>query len=142
MWGNENSLLHDALESLTGISGLEWNVVTEAEAARGCELQIPELQTALRGRNSLSPEEWRSLKISGLQPIHFVRAGGRVLKPTERVRSHVTKWLDSNKVPMDLNTFENLFVVCNPGIHYLLHRSASAMHLRKLRQQNTPVPSS
>ena len=55
------------------------------------------------------------MKISGLQPMHFVRAGGRVLKPTERVRSHVTKWLDNNKVPMDLNTFENLFVVGGPG---------------------------
>ncbi len=86
-------LLQVALEGLTGLNGTLWKEVDDSQLTNGIELDIPALQQALSTNLELSLEVRHQLKLHGLQPIHYVKTGSRILMPRQQRNNALVKWL-------------------------------------------------
>jgi len=111
-------LLQVALEGLTGINGSLWKEVDGSQLTDGIELDIPALQLALDNSLELSLGARRELNLHGLQPAHYVRAGGRTLMPRQQRNNALVKWLKKFGCRLDLAAMDNVFATLYASNHF------------------------
>jgi hypothetical protein len=114
----ESPLLQMALEGLTGLHGCQWKEVGNSQSIKGIELKIPALQRALMESSTLKAEVWHGMKVSGLQPHHYVRAGSRILVPRRQRNHRLVKWLKAYGWRLDLKSMDHVFATVHSESHY------------------------